>query len=144
MSRPRCRWSNRWHASVPSRLPVVYVDPRRLEQVIANLVENATKYAPGSIYISGGIADGGRAVDIVVDDDGPGIPVANIDHIFDAFYRGRSVRRSETPDTGLGLAIARTIVEAQGGHIRAENRHGGGARFTISLPVASPVSPTDV
>ena len=81
-------------------------------------------------------------VNIVVEDDGPGIPADDVDHIFDAFYRGRSIQWSETPGTGLGLAIARTIVEAHGGRIRAENRPGGGARFTITLPVAVNAGPT--
>jgi signal transduction histidine kinase len=119
-------------------LPAVWVDPRRIEQVFANLVENAIKYAPGSaIRISGAVADAGRMVDLWVEDEGPGIPADDLAHIFDRFYRGWSAERSDAPGTGLGLAIARTIVEGHGGQIRAENRPGGGARFVLSLPAAS-------
>src|SRR5262245_9888430 len=81
-------------------LPAIWVDARRIEQVIANLVDNAVKYAPGStIHISGCIADAGANVDVAVEDDGPGIPVGDLDHIFDRFYRGRSHERSEIVGT---------------------------------------------
>jgi signal transduction histidine kinase len=116
-------------------LPPVRVDAKRIEQVFANLVDNATKYAPGSgIHISGRVADAGASVELWVDDEGQGIPRDDLVHIFDRFYRGRTRERSEIPGTGLGLAIARTIVEGHGGWIRAENRPGGGARFVVSLP----------
>jgi len=119
-------------------LPAVWVDARRIEQVFANLLENAIKYAPGSaIRIAGARADAGRMVDLWVEDEGPGIARDDLAHIFDTFYRGRSPERSDIPGTGLGLAIARTIVEGHGGRIRAENRPGGGARLVVSLPTAS-------
>jgi signal transduction histidine kinase len=119
-------------------LPSVWVDASRIEQVFANLVENGIKHAPGSeIRISGAVADAGQMVELWVDDDGPGIATDDLAHIFDRFYRGRSPERSDIPGTGLGLAIARTIVEGHGGQIRAENRPRGGARFVLSLPVAS-------
>jgi signal transduction histidine kinase len=119
-------------------LPPVWVDAKRIEQVFANLVDNATKYAPGSaIHISGGLADAGRTVELWVEDEGPGIPADDLAHLFDRFYRGRLRERSEVPGTGLGLAIARTIGEGHGGRIRAENRPGGGARFVFSLPTTS-------
>jgi len=114
-----------------SALPLVCVNRRRIEQVLANLIDNATKYAPGStIHISGAAVDGGQNVELYVEDEGPGIPDADLEHIFDKFYRGRS----EAPGTGLGLPISRVIVEGHGGRMRAENRPGGGARFVVSLP----------
>jgi signal transduction histidine kinase len=117
------------------RLPAVWVDARRIHQVITNLVENAFKYAPGSdIRLWGRVVDAGNTVEIAVEDDGPGIPVEDLEHIFDSYYRGATRERSEVPGTGLGLAIARTIVQGHGGRIRAENREGGGARFVVSLP----------
>jgi signal transduction histidine kinase len=125
------------HAALGS-LPSVCADSKRIEQVVANLVDNATKYAPGStIRISGAAADGGARVELSIEDEGPGIREADLEHIFDKFYRGPSHKRSEVPGTGLGLAIARTIVEGHGGRIRAENRATGGARFVVSLPVAA-------
>jgi len=118
-------------------LPAVWVDARRIEQVLTNLVENAIKYAPGSaIRISGAVADAGRSVELWVEDEGPGIATDDLTHIFDRFYRGRSPERSDIPGTGLGLAIARMIVEGHGGQIRADNRPGRGAHFVISLPTA--------
>lgn len=130
--------------STLGKLPLVYVDPNRIEQVIANLVENATKYAPGSpIYIRAGLAEDGSTVDLVIEDDGPGIASQDIEHIFDRLYRGRATAGSKTPGSGLGLTIARTIVEAHGGRIRAENRPAGGARFVISLPVDPSVRRSD-
>jgi signal transduction histidine kinase len=117
------------------RLPAIWVDARRIQQVITNLVENAFKYAPGSdIRLGGRVVDAGNTVEIAVEDDGPGIPVEDLEHIFDSYYRGATRERSEVPGTGLGLAIARTIVQGHGGRIRAENREGGGARFVVSLP----------
>ncbi len=121
-----------------STLPAVWVDARRIEQVIANLVDNAIKYAPGSaVRISGAGTDAGRIVELWVDDQGPGISADDLAHLFDRFYRGRSPQRTDVPGTGLGLAIARTIVEGHGGQIWAENRSAGGARFALTLPVAS-------
>jgi K+-sensing histidine kinase KdpD len=112
-------------------LPLVCVNSRRIEQVLANLIDNATKYAPGStIHISGALVDGGQNVELYVEDEGPGIPDADLEHVFDKYYRGRS----EAPGTGLGLPISRVIIEGHGGRMRAENRPGGGARFVVSLP----------
>lgn len=125
-----------------AKLPPVWVDAKRIRQVLGNLVENATKYAPGSqIRISAGVAHSGTAVDMLVEDNGPGIPVEDLDRIFDRFYRGRAGRRSEVPGTGLGLAIARMIIEGHGGTIRAENRLGSGARFIVTLPVVPSTPP---
>jgi signal transduction histidine kinase len=119
-------------------LPAVWVDARRIEQVFANLLENAIKYAPGAaIRISGERADAGRMVDLWVEDEGPGIASDDLAHIFDTFYRGRLPERSDISGTGLGLAIARTIVEGHRGRIRVENRPDGGARFVVSLPTAA-------
>ncbi|MBV8714473.1 MAG: GAF domain-containing protein [Chloroflexi bacterium] len=123
-------------------LPAVYVDPSRVEQAIANLVENASKHAPASpIHITGILANGGARVDLMVEDEGPGIPDEDLARVFDIFYRGASVQRAETPGTGSGLAIVRAIAEAHGGSIRAENRNGGGARFVLSLPIGGPLLP---
>jgi signal transduction histidine kinase len=121
-----------------SNLPPVWADPRRIEQVIVNLVDNAIKYAPGSnIHISGRATEARGLVELLVEDDGPGIPSDDLEHIFERFYRGRSREKSESPGTGLGLAIARAIVEGHGGQMRAENRPAGGARFIVSLPTAA-------
>jgi two-component system phosphate regulon sensor histidine kinase PhoR len=94
-------------------LPPVYVHPGQIEQVIATLVDNAAKHTPGStIHSTGAVADGGASIDLVVEDDAPGISQDDPEQIFDRFYRGRTVERSDTPGSGLGLPIARMIVGA--------------------------------
>jgi K+-sensing histidine kinase KdpD len=120
--------------NVPSDLPAVRVDASQLERVIANLVENAAKFSPpdGQIRILGTRADG--AVELWVEDEGPGIPAEHLAHVFEKFYRVPS-DRATTPGTGLGLAICRRLVETHGGRISVENRCAGGARFVVSLPV---------
>jgi two-component system, OmpR family, sensor histidine kinase KdpD len=103
--------------------------------VVANLVENAVKYTPPEtpIHLSASQVDG--AVELRVDDEGPGIPPQEVDRIFEKFVRGSSTRASKA-GTGLGLAICRGIVEAHGGRIWAENRPDGGARLVVRLPLA--------
>jgi signal transduction histidine kinase len=119
-------------------LPPVYVNAGRIEQVIANLLENATKYAPGSsIHVTGEVVDDGVNEELVIEDDGPGISHEDLERIFDRFYRGSTVERSEMPGSGLGLSVARMIVDAHGGTITADNRPGGGARFVVTLPIAA-------
>ena len=119
---------------VPSDLPPVHVDVAQLEGVVANLVENATKYAKphGTIQIRAR-TDAGN-IELVVEDDGPGIATEHLEMVFDKFFRVRTSEHSAIPGTGLGLAICRAVVRGHGGQIRAENREEGGARFVISLP----------
>jgi two-component system, OmpR family, sensor histidine kinase KdpD len=120
---------------MPAWLPNVLVDADALERVLANLLQNAATYSPprGRIGISARLVDF-EALELVVDDEGPGIPEEERAHIFDRYVRGRA-----TPSTaaghGLGLAICQAIVQAHGGGIRVDDAPGGGARFTIRLPV---------
>ncbi|MDM9623862.1 sensor histidine kinase KdpD [Rhizobium sp. S96] len=120
--------------TIPENLPMVRVDPVLLEQVFFNLLDNAAKYAPqGSSIRIEGRADA-YSVAIKVSDEGPGIPPADLERVFDTFYRvrkGDQVRAG----TGLGLSICRGFVEAMGGTITAGNRSDrSGAVFTIRLP----------
>jgi two-component system, OmpR family, sensor histidine kinase KdpD len=117
-------------------LPLVEFDAVLIERVIANLVENAAKYAPGEspIEIRGSLEEGGLA--LTVADRGPGLPSGMEEAIFEKFIRGE--RESATTGVGLGLAICRAIVEAHHGKIRAQNRPEGGAIFTFTLPLGSP------
>ena len=119
---------------IPAELPLVEVDAAQLEHVVANLVENAAKYAPPGtpIHIDGRLADG--EVQLRVEDEGPGIPPEHLERAFDKFFRARSTAASGIPGTGLGLAICRGIVEVHAGRVWAENRAGGGARFVVALP----------
>jgi signal transduction histidine kinase len=104
--------------------PVLRADPDRLAQAVGNLVTNAVKFAASLVVVR---AEPGR---VVVEDDGPGLPPALVDHLFDRFVRGEGERAG----SGLGLSIVRGIAELHGGTVRAENRPEGGARFVLELP----------
>jgi two-component system OmpR family sensor kinase len=111
-------------------------EPDRLKQVMLNLVDNALRYTPpeGEVRLSA-VADPAIArVRLEVRDTGPGIAPQDLPHIFDRFYRSDTSRNRATGNTGLGLAIARAIVEAHGGTISAQSRPGEGATFRIELP----------
>ncbi|WP_025657980.1 sensor histidine kinase KdpD [Rhizobium sp. IBUN] len=129
--------------TIPADLPMIRVDPVLFEQVLFNLLDNAAKYAPqGSSIRIDGRADEYNVV-IEVSDEGPGIPPADLDRVFDTFYRvskGDQVRAG----TGLGLSICRGFVEAMGGTITARNRSdGSGAVFTIRLPKPNEIPKLD-
>ena len=122
---------------LPGELPLLEFDAVLIERVLANLLDNAAKYTPSGSAIEIGAAPGERGnIDIWVADNGPGLPVGREEAIFKKFERGQ--KESATPGVGLGLAICRAIVEAQGGSIGAGNREGGGARFVFSLPSGKP------
>lgn len=112
-------------------LPLIRGDRHRLQQALSNLLDNAIRYTPsgGSIDVQCTRING--CVRYTVADTGPGIPPADLPNLFAAFWQGR---RSSPGGTGLGLAIARGVVEAHGGSIGAENRPGGGALFSITIP----------
>jgi two-component system, OmpR family, sensor histidine kinase KdpD len=119
---------------LPADLPLVELDAVLIERVLVNLLENAAKYASGAIRISARTA--GRFVEIEVADNGPGFPAGREAQLFDKFERGD--RESATPGVGLGLAIAKAIVEAHGGRISAHNAATGGACVRIELPLGRP------
>ncbi len=108
------------------------IDVERMAQVLDNLILNAFRYTPAGGEISLSATQAGDQVHIRVRDSGSGIPPDDLPHIFDRFYRGDSARRSNG-ESGLGLAIARSIVEAHGGTITAASAPGEGAMFTITL-----------
>ncbi len=121
--------------SLAPDLPMFPLDFVLTEQVLVNLLDNASKYAPKgtTVEIDAQSAEGNVVIE--VRDEGPGIPNEDLERIFDKFYRVRSGDRQRA-GTGLGLAICRGFVEAQGGTIHAANRIGrSGAVFTIRLPV---------
>jgi two-component system sensor histidine kinase KdpD len=116
-------------------LPMLRLDPVLFEQVLFNLLDNAVKYAPGDTAIEVRARRDGDIVRLEVLDEGEGIPQADLERIFDKFYRVHAGDRRRV-GTGLGLAICRGFVEAMGGTIRAGNRPDRtGALFTITLPV---------
>ncbi|MBE3559593.1 MAG: GAF domain-containing protein [Ktedonobacteraceae bacterium] len=121
-------------------LPLHYIDPDRLLQVLWNLLENAFKYAPGSvpILVKAHLMEQEKEVLISVADRGPGIPEGEHERIFQRFYRLDRDRQARTPGSGLGLAICRGIVEAHGGRIWVENHEEGGSIFCVALPLPAP------
>ena len=116
-------------------LPLVPLDPLLIEQVLINLLDNAIKYTPGDtpIEISASVEE--REMRVAVADRGPGFAPGEEARVFDKFYRGQ--KAGTRSGVGLGLAIARGIVEAHGGRIIAETRPGGGALFRFTLPLAA-------
>jgi PAS domain S-box-containing protein len=115
--------------------PVVLADETRLEQVLSNLVSNAIKYSPGGVIHISGQMRGGNAV-TCVSDEGPGIAPEDIPHIFDRFYRAPGMARV-TKGAGLGLYLARAIIEAHHGRIWVDTAPGQGVRICFSLPQES-------
>ncbi|GHU66490.1 sensor histidine kinase [Clostridia bacterium] len=113
---------------------IVNIDKDRISGVITNLISNAVKYTPMGSEISVFIRDMSAAVLLIVEDNGPGIPDADLPLIFERFYRADKSRNRGTGGAGIGLAIVKSVVAAHGGTVNAENRSDGGARFTVTLP----------
>jgi signal transduction histidine kinase len=115
---------------------IARTDPDRLAQAVANLMENALKFATSSIEVAARAADG--HVLVSVDDDGPGIDEAELGRVFERLYSAsRSPARQVGTGSGLGLAIVHDLVEAMGGAVRAERSPAGGSRLVLSLPSSS-------
>jgi two-component system sensor histidine kinase KdpD len=126
---------HRIEVELPPGLPMVAVDMVLFEQVLFNLLDNAAKHAPRGSLITIGARDDGDTVTLCIMDEGEGIPEADLDRIFEKFYRSGGADRRRA-GTGLGLAICRGFVEAMSGTITARNRTDRlGAMFTIVLPV---------
>ncbi|MGD2104191.1 MAG: ATP-binding protein [Anaerolineae bacterium] len=120
--------------SFPPDFPIIEGDPTRLEQVLNNLLSNAIKYSPkgGPIRITGR-ATGDEAV-VTVTDQGIGIPFEEQPHIFESFFRGSREYQQQTSGAGLGLYLAKAIIEAHGGEIWVDSNPGEGAAFSFALP----------
>ena len=129
---------------LPKDLPLLDVDPRRIGQVLRNLLDNALTHTPtgGEVGVAARVfrpelGQGGDGwVEVTVQDTGGGISVENLPYVFERFYRADRSRSRATGGAGLGLAIARQLVEVHGGRIEVESTPGQGAQFTFTLPVA--------
>ena len=117
-------------------LPEVDVDPDRMAQVLGNLLSNALRYTlkGGVVTLAASLLE--YEVEIRVQDTGPGIEAEDIQHVFDRFYRADKSRQRDSGGLGLGLAIAKSIVENHGGRIWAESPDDSGTTFVIMLPIA--------
>jgi signal transduction histidine kinase len=125
-------------ADAQARPPVAELDVELFERAIANLVDNALKFCRKGDRVSLSAHSRGDTVDVVVSDTGPGIPAADVAHLFDRFYQAR---QSVAPSTGvggkgLGLAIVKRIAELHGGDVRVHSEAGSGTRVTLVLPAA--------
>ena len=126
---------------VPPGLPLVEMDRARIAQVVGNLLENAILHTPqgGQVAVSAEVV-GTSSARVTVADTGEGIPPEDLPQVFERFYRVDPSRTRATGGVGLGLTIAKQIVEAHGGTIRAESKPGKGSRFIFDLPLAAPAS----
>lgn len=127
--------THRLVASVPDEPVRLTCDPLRIEQVLANLVSNAIKYSPGGGSVRVTVARRPDAVLVSVADEGVGMSPEDIAHAFEPFHRTGAAKES-VPGVGLGLFVARRIVEAHGGRIVIESTPGAGSTFTVHLPLA--------
>ncbi len=125
-------------AEAQAGLPSIQADPDRLAGVLGNLISNSLRYTPaGGEILLDGCAEGDKHIRITVTDNGKGIAPDALPYVFDRLYRADPARSSE--ESGLGLAIARSIVEAHSGRISAESVQGKGTTMTIVLPAGSPL-----
>jgi two-component system phosphate regulon sensor histidine kinase PhoR len=123
----------RLSSELPPTLAAVDGDPRALEHVLSNLVDNAVKYCPaGSRILVGAAEDDGR-VRLVVSDTGPGIAPEHLSRVFERFYRVDAGRSRELGGTGLGLSIVKHMVEAMRGKVSVESAVGRGSTFSVAL-----------
>jgi len=125
-----------WDAHIPDDLPAMTVDPDRLSQALGNLLSNAIKYTPEGGMVSFAAEVKSQEMHIAVIDNGVGIRPEELESVFDPFYRSSEPRRFPQ-GLGLGLTIARDLVEAHGGTLTISSQLGEGSIFTITLPLES-------
>ena len=137
---------HRLELDIEKELPAVRVDSSAVAEVIYSLLDNATKYAPEGTTILLRAHRGPKdMIEFAVEDEGPGIPLAARKHVFDKFFHTQQPARSGRPaGAGLGLAIARGIVEAHGGNIWVEDGPAGkGARIAFTVPIGDDDEPPE-
>jgi signal transduction histidine kinase len=124
------------HSQIDPNLPLVEAEPDRIRQILVNLATNAHEYSPerASIQVIARVADDAVQIDVI--DNGPGIPPAQVEHIFERFMRGDAGLTQRVGGTGLGLAISKSLVDLHGGTIAVDSEVGRGSTFTVRLPLA--------
>lgn len=123
---------------VPDVIPSIFGDPRRVDQILINLLDNAVKYTPDTGSVALAVQEDGSAdlLQVSVADTGIGIPTDLLPELFDRFVRAERVEKAHIMGFGLGLSIAKGLVEAHGGEIWVESEEGCGSTFTFTLPIA--------
>jgi signal transduction histidine kinase len=137
-ARPRAEAKDLVLEAATQGLPPLAGDRDRLAQVLDNLVSNAVKFTPEGGTVSVRLAADDGEARIEVRDTGVGIPAAEQDRLFERFYRATTATERAIPGVGLGLTIAKAIVEAHGGHLDFESVEGSGTTFTVRLPLRPP------
>jgi two-component system phosphate regulon sensor histidine kinase PhoR len=127
--------------TLPPGLPQVYVDRDAIADVLVDLLQNAFKYTGPEKRISVLARAAGPSVEIVVEDNGPGIPGADQKRIFDKFYRGKDPLERTIEGSGLGLSMVKHVMKAHGGKVSVRSELGKGAAFTVLLPASEVPQP---
>ncbi len=122
-------------ASVPEYIPPLNIDAQRIEQVLRNLLSNALRYTPANGVVMVTATQEKKLARVQVHDTGAGITPDALPHVFERFWRGDKARSRTQGSTGLGLAIAKQLVEAHGGEIGVESEPGKGTTFWFTLPI---------
>lgn len=136
------------HVTLDTHAPAVgcrlWADDQRLSQVLSNLLDNALRHTPAGGNVSLAAIRKGDDISFTVTDDGDGIAPEHLPHVFERFYRADSARDRARGGSGIGLAIAQALTEANGGHISVTSRGPGhGTTFTVALPIRSPAPALD-
>ncbi len=122
---------------IPEKIPPVNIDYHRISQVFHNLLENAIKYTPSGGKIVVSAAQQGRSIRVNVTDNGEGIPAEDLPNMFERFYRVDKSRTRQAGGSGLGLTIAKRLIESHGGSIGVQSQLGKGSCFWFTIPVES-------
>jgi len=120
---------------LPFDLPLVSIDPRRIGQVLLNLLDNALRYSPAGGTVTVRARQEEQVVQVDIADQGPGLEPEELSLVFERFYRADKARSRITGGAGLGLSIVRQLVEAHGGRVWAESGTAEGATFSFTLPL---------
>ncbi len=123
------------YQQLPTPIPEVFGDRNLVEQVLINLVSNAIKYSPKGAWARVSVAERNGQMAVSVQDNGLGIPKEAASRLFEKFYRVRNDDRKDIIGTGLGLSLAKQIIEVHGGTISVESEHGEGSKFTFTIPI---------
>lgn len=123
------------HIPIKHGLPMILADRDHLSEVMTNLLDNADKYSPEGTDVMIDVRASQEEVIISIRDQGPGIPDRDLEQIFKKYYRSDNSDSQRSYGYGLGLFVCRSLIEAQGGRIWAENHHKGGSIFSVALPV---------
>jgi signal transduction histidine kinase len=132
---------------VPESLPKLHGDPAALRSVVQNLISNALKYSRrgGQVTVQAREvqAGDGKALQIVIHDQGDGIPGDEIAQVFEPFFRGKRARATQAQGSGLGLSLVKQVVEGHGGSVEVVSTPGAGSSFLVQLPIGEAASGED-